>query len=374
MSLIGISLEPPYDPRSWSGSSKFLFDVLRDKRVVHDAYQVSMTPMQSRLCQVATLSWPRERWRARFNSSGLRFRALSAQAQARVRAAGDVEGVLQIGARMRSAAPGLPPVFGYHDGNAALRYRYFDQGMLSDAGRTRHLGWEREVYQSMRGIFVMSAWLASSFVQDFDIPSDRVHVVGAGINFPTLPQVPVKNFEQPHFLFVGKEFERKGGRYLLEAFEQVRRTLPQARLTIVGPTVPAQSPPGVEFAGFLSKSNPAQAERLQQLFAQATCLVLPSVYEPFGISLLEGMAWGMPCIAVDRCAMPEIVQHGRTGLIAAANNSASLAQAMTDIGRDAAMAGDMGRLGRERVQTEYSWSRVGERMQQVLRDQYGLCR
>ncbi|PXW95565.1 glycosyltransferase involved in cell wall biosynthesis [Sphaerotilus hippei] len=378
MPLIGVSLEPPYDPRSWSGSSKYLFDVLREQGVVPHARQVRLNALETRWCQLTSLAWPRERWRARFNASGTRFSMLSRRARSMVRRERDVEGVLQIGARLNCAAPGLPPVFGYHDGNAALRYRHFDQSQVGPEQRARHLRWEGEVYRSMRGIFVMSGWLASSFINDFGIPSSRVHVVGAGINFPRLPDVPVRSFEAPHFLFVGREFERKGGPGLLEAFAQVRWALPEARLTIVGPDAPPQvlpeAPEGVTFAGFLSKSVPAQAQRLEALFAEATALVLPSVYEPFGISLLEGMAWGLPCIAVDRCAMPEIVQHGRTGLIASAGDAFGLAQAMISLGRDPAMAREMGRFGRERVAAEFTWQRVGERMHEVLRDQYGLCR
>ncbi|WKB53898.1 glycosyltransferase [Eleftheria terrae] len=376
MAVLGISLEPPFDPRSWSGSSKFFFDALRQRGVLQDALQVQLSRPHERLLQLAALSWPRERWRSRYNSSPARFTALSARAQAEIRRRPQTRAVLQIGARLRCAGParGLPPVFGYHDGNAALRYRYYDQGLLSDRSRQDHLRWEGEVYGQMRGIFVMSAWLADSFMKDFNVPADKLHVVGAGINFPTLPVVPQQDFAEPHFLFVGREFKRKGGEHLLAAFAEVRRALPRARLSIVGPDAPGTpAPDGVQFAGFLSKSDPAQAQQLQQLFAQATAQVLPSVYEPFGISLLEGMAWGLPCIASDRCAMPEIVEHGHTGLIAAAEHPPSLAAAMIELGRQPDLARRMGQAGRQRVERQFTWDAVAGRIQGVLRDQYRVC-
>ncbi|AKJ29878.1 glycosyltransferase family 4 protein [Caldimonas brevitalea] len=376
MAVLGISLEPPFDPRSWSGSSKFFFESLRERGVLHDARQVRLSATRERLLQLAAISWPRERWRSRYNASPARFQALSEQAQAEIRRCREATAVVQIGARLRCAQPDTttqPPVFGYHDGNAALRYRYYDQGLLADRSRDDHLRWEAAVYQGMRGIFVMSAWLASSFMKDFGIPASQLHVVGAGINFPQLPTLPPKQAAGPHFLFVGREFKRKGGDHLLAAFAQVRRQLPEARLTIVGPDVPAQVDPGVTFAGFLSKSDPAQAAQLRTLFEQATALVLPSVYEPFGISLLEGMAYGMPCIAVDRCAMPEIVAHGQTGLIAAAEDPASLAAAMLELGSQPALAERMGQAGRQRVEQQFTWSAVAGRVHDVLRDQYRVC-
>jgi len=87
----------------------------------------------------------------------------------------------------------------------------------------------------MRGIFVMSQWLASSFVQDFGVPEHRLHVVGAGINFERLPEKIERDFSTPRFLLVGRDFIRKGGKYLLEAFRIVRKGVPTAELTIVGP-------------------------------------------------------------------------------------------------------------------------------------------
>lgn len=372
MSLIGVSLEPPLDPRSWSGSSHHLFGQLMQLGVVRDALHVRPAPWRERLLQIESFAWPRERWRARYNASPARFRMLTACAREAVRGAGSAGGVLQIGARMSVAGKGMAPVFGYHDGNAALRYRHFDQGLISSSRRDRHLAWEGQVYSGMRGIFLMSSWLASSFMKDFGIPASRLHVVGAGINFAQLPVPMARDFSRPHFLFVGKEFERKGGPVLLEAFAQAKRALPHARLTIVGPASIPAAGPGVECAGFLSKSDPAQAARLLALFGEATTMVLPSLYEPFGISLLEGMANGMACLAVDRCAMPEIVQHGRTGVIVAAGDPVALARGMVEIGSQPEMAAEMGRLGRLRVEADYTWPAVTRRMRDVLRDEYRL--
>ena len=113
--------------------------------------------------------------------------------------------------------------------------------------------------------------------------------------------------------------------------------------------------PGVVCAGFLSKSDTVGFARLHNLFTTATAIVLPSVYEPFGISLTEGMAYGLPCIATDRCAMPEIVQHGETGLVVPVADVFSLAKAMLELAKNPVAAAAMGaKVGsrRERLHLE----------------------
>ena len=370
LQIVGVSLEAPFDPRSWSGSSKFFFDALRSTGALRDAVHVRLPAVLDRLYQARAVSYPRSRWRARFNASVPRFTALTRMAYGRVERFAPYSAIMQIGARIRPNPKVDRPYFGYHDGNAALRYRFFDDGLLTPAQMRSHVAWEASVYARMQSIFVMSSWLASSFMSDFGIPASRLHVVGAGINFEELPPLLEKDFDRPHFLFVGREFERKGGPILLQAFAEVRRLVPHARLTIVGPPKPAvHGHPGVEFAGLLSKSVPAELARLQGLFEAATTLVLPSIYEPFGISLLEGMTYGMPCVATDRCAMPEIVQDGQTGLIAAAESAPALAKAMLELASQPGMAREFGRAGRRRVEIQFTWNVVADKVVSVVREE-----
>jgi glycosyltransferase involved in cell wall biosynthesis len=217
----------------------------------------------------------------------------------------------------------------------------------------------------MSGIFVMSQWLANSFIGDFGVPEHKVYVVGAGINFELLPELIDRDFSTARFLLIGRDFARKGGKYLLEAFRIVRRVVPSAELTIVGPE-PGAAEPGVHYAGFLRKSDPADLHKLNEIIRSSTVMVLPSVYEPFGISLLEGMAYGMPCIAVDRCALPEIVVNEDTGRIAKPQDSESLATAMIDLARNPDIAKRMGERGRQRVEEHFTWDAVARKIRAAL--------
>lgn len=371
MPLLGLAAEPPFDPFSWSGSSANFFRALSERGLLATACEVALNRSRDSLEKALAAAWPMPRWKARYHASIRRFQALTAVAGDIIARHREIDGIVQIGAWFSAGRTTSMRCFSYHDGNAALRYRYYGRGLLSEYVRRSHLSWERSVYEALTGIFVMSQWLADSFMQDFDVPASKLHVIGGGINMELPIDVPDRTESNPRFLFVGKDFERKGGKYLLEAFKTVRRALPQSELVVVGPTLRIDQP-GVLCAGYLSKAKPADAARLKELFRSATAVVLPSVYEPFGISLLEGMAYGLPCIAVDRCAMPEIVQHGKTGMIAHAEDASSLADAMIEVGKTPESAAAMGAAGRQRVESDFTWSAVTAKMKTVLSETYRI--
>jgi glycosyltransferase involved in cell wall biosynthesis len=91
-------------------------------------------------------------------------------------------------------------------------------------------------------------------------------------------------------LFVGVEWERKGGPELLEAFARVHGEDDRWRLTLAGSAPEGKLPPGVTFAGRVPH------DRMPELYAAADALVIPTHREPFGIALVEALTRGLPCV------------------------------------------------------------------------------
>src|SRR5206468_4453861 len=89
-------------------------------------------------------------------------------------------------------------------------------------------------------------------------------------------------------------------------------------------------------------------------------------FEPFGVVFIEAMLHGLPCIGSDRCAIPEIIEHGETGWVVPADDAATLcARLVEGLTRSDALA-SMGRRGRERALRLFTWKRVAERMSEVM--------
>jgi glycosyltransferase involved in cell wall biosynthesis len=102
-----------------------------------------------------------------------------------------------------------------------------------------------------------------------------------------------------------------------------------------------------------------------QLAAQyraASVFVLPSMFDAWGHVFVEAMGHGLPCIACDCCAMPEIVRAGESGLLVPRGQPQPLASALVELLTDPSRAQAMGRAGHRRVLEELTWKHVADRV------------
>lgn len=371
MKIVGVMDEDPFHWQTWSGSSPYLFGAMRDLGVLHGAVAAELPRLEKRLYQALNFQPGRRAWRYKFNLDTRYYAALTRRAAGRLRRFdGQFDAVLQVGAWYDMSRSTNRPVCSYHDGNLAVMLRSpYPRPAIAARHVSRALDWERTLYSRMRLVFPMSNWLADSFIRDNGVPSERVHPVGAGVNLPHVRATEGRNHDAPNLLFVGKDFIRKGGPDLLQAFAMVRREVPAAQLTIIGPRI-AAPPAGVRSLGMLSKHDPRQLEQLLDEYSRATVFVMPSLYEPFGIAFAEAMAHRVPCIGTDICAMPEIIEHGRTGYVVPPGSPEQLAGRMLDLLKDPARCQAFGEAGYLRYQERFTWNAVAGRIAGLMA---GIC-
>jgi glycosyltransferase involved in cell wall biosynthesis len=168
-------------------------------------------------------------------------------------------------------------------------------------------------------------------------------------------------------LFVGSdEFARKGGPVLLEAWAEVERRVAGSRLVIAGPRRPIQSRAReVQWVGRVPRQD------LAAYYRSASVFVLPSLFEPLGLVLLEAMGYGLPCVASNCCAMPELVADGRTGLLTPPGDAAALADALVRLLSDPDLAAALGRAGHRELVARHTWDHVGQRMARAIETRRG---
>lgn len=300
------------------------------------------------------------RWKPYYLHTTWAFDALSARCAAAIEAARP-DLVLQAGALFGAGPYPQVPYFLYLDHTRAIAERYEPMEGLPDpipfeaAWRAR----EQAVYRNAAGIFTMSEYVRASLRQDYGVDGARVFVVGAGPNVEPGPGDLGLSRERA-FLFVGKNWVPKGGPELLEAFARVRRDHPDAKLWVVSKHRPATAPPGVTFHGLLGN------EALARLYASASVFVLPTLREAFGLSFLEAMGFGLPCIGSRIEAIPEIVSEGETGLLVPPRDVAALARAMATLLGDPVRAKLLGAAGRARALQRYGWDRSASRILDAL--------
>jgi glycosyltransferase involved in cell wall biosynthesis len=219
---------------------------------------------------------------------------------------------------------------------------------------------ERAVYRSAAGIFTMSEFVRGSLRDDYGVDPARIAVVGAGPNVEPGPEGDPRATRERAVLFVGRNWIPKGGPELLEAFARVRADHPDARLWVVSRHVEDRPPPGVTFHGVLGHAA------LARLYARASVFALPTLREAFGLSFLEAMSFGLPCVGTRIEAIPEIVSDGETGLLVPLRDVPALARAISDLLGDPVRARLLGAAGRARLAARYGWDRSAGRILDVL--------
>lgn len=244
------------------------------------------------------------------------------------------------------------PVVVYTDNTLALTLRHYPSWWPSDKAKNEaFLDWERRVTTSALAVCTFSEWARRSMIDDYGCDPRRVFAVGGGA---THAGVMTDAWDRQVALFVGVDFERKGGSVLLDAWPGVRARLPRAELWIAGPRKEASSRDGIRWLG----RRPS--EELAAVRAAASVFVLPSLFEPWGLVLNEAMASGLPCIGTTACAMPEIIREGVTGLLVPPDDPTPLTDALVELLGNPIEAERMGRAAFEDYLARGTWDSVAD--------------
>lgn len=363
------------DPHgSFSGSAHSLVSEFRRQGNRVTTVNVELNGLDRWVCAARTFSPSRERWGVKFRLGAPGFQHRSRLAERAIHTASPApQVILQIGATFRPKGHGPIPYVLYCDSNIRMAEEgsstgFSEAAQLQSAELDAVAEREAEVYREASTIFTLSERLRGVFLNRFQIDPGRVVTSFAGPNMPLNDLVirTVQPERPPTILFVGKQFERKGGPLLLSAFRQVRAEIPDARLVIIGPEHFPLDQPGVVSLGYLRKDNGADWEKLKEAYNSADVFCLPTRFEPFGIVFVEAMFFGLPCIGTDAWAIPEIIRHEETGLLVPPDDEPSLVRALLRLLTGVSEARAFGLAGRQRAEQMFTWRTTVERMTKVM--------
>jgi glycosyltransferase involved in cell wall biosynthesis len=211
------------------------------------------------------------------------------------------------------------------------------------------------------------AWLIG---QDFGVRRERLRILGNGLDTELFSPDPAVVREPATLLCVGRASDpNKGIAVLVEALAKLP---PPVRLALVDEDHPLHE--GRRLAGALGVGDRLEIvgrvpiEELVRRYRSATLVVVPSLYEGFGLPAAEAMACGTPVVAAAAGALPEVMRTGGGGPLVAKGDPDALARA---IGGLLARPEERRRLGAEaraRVVAAYSWPRIAARTLGVYRE------
>jgi glycosyltransferase involved in cell wall biosynthesis len=300
--------------------------------------------------------------------------------------------------RLRRAVPRARMVLHLHDAHLTSAKRTLTEAHFSAAD----------------AIVTCSDYVTRRLREHSAAHAGRISTVGNGVDLevfhPAEPGATTPRREPLQVLYLGRVSPEKGIHVLTAAFDRVLETLPDARLSIIGPAgllphsrvqMLRDDPHAAaleEFYGqtfldklnrqilhgrrsyiddVLSRMSPHAAARVNtagmhehtrvaEFYRRANVLVAPSVLpEPFGLPLVEAMASGIPVIATRGGNSPSLIEDGVTGFLVERNDVAALARAIHEVLANPALAARMGHAAREAAVKRFGWQDSVARLEEV---------
>ncbi|HEV7563299.1 MAG TPA: glycosyltransferase family 4 protein [Solirubrobacterales bacterium] len=341
------------NPASWSGTPSGLHSGLT-------AAGAEPIPIDTRfrgsdrVANALRMSWAQ----ATANGAFAAASGLTANRAAR-RAA--LDGVVAIGSGF-VLSEGVPAV-SFEDMTVAQAMRREEDPAYRSVSAGAARRWRRRqqlIYERSRACCVTSGWVAESIHRDYGVPPSRIRVVGLGHNVEVAAN-PERDWNVPRFIFAGVDWDRKRGSAVVEAFIALRQRHPGASLDLVGehPRIEVE---GVTGHGRLRLDSRPEQRHYAELLRRATCFVMPSSYEPFGIAHVDAAAAGVPSIGTTVGGVPDTVGPG--GVVVDPGDDDALLEAMFDLA-DPQTARRLGALAQQHASL-FTWRAVGERILHAL--------
>jgi len=229
---------------------------------------------------------------------------------------------------------------------------------------------ERWLTDESERVIACSDFIKGELVQHCGAEPAKVDVIPCGVD-PAPLQLPVNlpafrsvfcRPEERLLLYVGRLDREKGVEVLIRGFAALRPREARLRLVIVGEgQVRGQLQElvgGLGLAEVVTFLGYVAPPALGAVFQCAEMVVVPSLYEPFGMVALEAMAAGRPVIVSDAGGLRELIIDGETGLRVPAGDAEAITAAMSRLLDDQALAARLAAQGQERARGEFSWDRV----------------
>lgn len=198
----------------------------------------------------------------------------------------------------------------------------------------------------------------------FGVASEKITVIPNGVNIDQFPMGDWSN-RKKQIIFVGSLILRKGVNYLIEAMSILKDKHPEYRLILIGEGSERGSfeklVANLELESFVEFLGVQSQQQVGKFLRESRLFVLPSIEEGQGVVLLEAMASGTPCVGSRVGGIPDVIKPG-VGNLVEARDVVGLAGAIESYIEDETLWLEASKKARERVENEYNWNSLSEKI------------
>ncbi|MFZ4462215.1 MAG: glycosyltransferase family 4 protein [Bacteroidales bacterium] len=211
------------------------------------------------------------------------------------------------------------PILYYSDTTFASLYNYyewFSNFMSISVWEGNFI--EKRALRKAHWVVFTSQWAADSAVNDYHTDPSKIHLIPFGANLNEVPSRELvlrqKPFDICKLLFLGVEWERKGGEIAFETFKILKNSGLKTTLTVCGCIPPRHIvDEDMEVIPYINKNNFDEYKKFEQILLQHHFLILPTRAECFGVVFCEASAYGLPSITTDTGGVGGVVVNGING-------------------------------------------------------------
>lgn len=224
---------------------------------------------------------------------------------------------------------------------------------------------QMRVVSRLPHLVTVSETAAADIADCFRIPAGRITTVYNGIDCEAFRPEPAQVRRQDLLLTtISSDQPLKGLDYLLRAMALLARDRPQLQLIVIGsPREDGSTEQRIRELGLDARvqfRHGVSQQAMARLYAQATLVVVPSLYEGFGLPAGEAMACATPVVATCAGALPEVV--GDAGVLVPAADTEALRAAIAELLANPDARRRLGEAGRRRIHNQFDWRVTARRM------------
>lgn len=248
------------------------------------------------------------------------------------------------------AIKGKPVVTTYHDTNFVTEYNY----------NPRMIRLQTESLRRSDAIIAISENTRRDMLKYFDLNPDKITVIHHGIEMPRIPAgLEARIVEEPYILYVGMRHLFKNFKNFVKGFGAIADKFPDVKVVCTRNPFNKEEHELFAQLGITDRMQVVTADEitLNRLYRDALFFVFPSLYEGFGMPILEAMANGCPTAIADASCFPEI--GGDASLYFNPEDTDSIADTLKTMIQDESLRRELTRKGLQRA-SKFSWQRCAD--------------
>lgn len=230
---------------------------------------------------------------------------------------------------------------------------------------------ERSLISTVDSIIYSSNWAKDNAINHYGGDISKLHVVEFGANIPS-PDDYIIDIDTNvcNLVFIGRNWEKKGGQKALDAFRILQGMGVESTLTIIG-SKPKEDirDDNVKVYPYLDKSKSEDLKIILATLKKSHFLVLPTEFDAYGIVFCEASAYGVPSIASDVGGVSQPIREGKNGFLLSPESTAEdYANKILDCFKDKDKYLELRKSSRKEYEERLNWDVWLSKVNKILTD------